>query len=41
MPKVSEGRTKVEVVYDDNVSSNWDATGTIKYVAAQTEEDAD
>ena len=38
---LSEGRTKVEVVYDDNVSSNWDATGTIKYVAAQTEEDAD
>lgn len=33
---LSEGRTKVEVVYDDNVSSNWDATGTIKYVA-QTE----
>lgn len=38
---LSEGRTKVEVVYDDNVSSNWDATGTIKYVAAQNEEDAD
>ncbi|MBQ6520494.1 MAG: hypothetical protein IJI14_17400 [Anaerolineaceae bacterium] len=30
---LSEGRTKVEVVYDDNVSPNWDATGTIKYVA--------
>jgi len=34
---LSEGRTKVEVVYDDNVSSNWDATGTIKYVAASEE----
>lgn len=38
---LSEGRTKVEVVYDDNVSPNWDATGTIKYVAVKTEEDAD
>lgn len=38
---LSEGRTKVEVIYDDNVSPNWDATGTIKYVAAQTEEDVD
>ena len=38
---LSEGRAKVEVVYDDNVSPNWDATGTIKYVAAQTEEDAE
>ena len=38
---LSEGRTKVEVVYDDNVSPDWDATGTIKYVAAQNEEDAD
>ena len=35
---LSEGRTKVEVVYDDNVSPNWDATGTIKYVAAQSKE---
>ena len=34
---LSEGRTKVEVVYDDSVSPNWDATGTIKYVAAQDE----
>ena len=39
---LTEGRTKVEVVYDDNVSPNWDATGTIKYVAAaQTEEETD
>lgn len=37
---LSEGRTKVEVVYDDNVSPNWDATGTIKYVAAQDGENA-
>ena len=36
---LSEGRAKVEVVYDDNVSPNWDATGTIKYVAAKNEED--
>ena len=36
---LSEGRAKVEVVYDDNVSSNWDSTGTIKYVAAKTEVD--
>lgn len=35
---LSEGRTKVEVVYDDSVSSNWDATGTIKYVSVKTEE---
>ena len=34
---LNEGRTKVEVVYDDNVSPNWDATGTIKYVAAPEE----
>ena len=38
---LSEGRTKVEVVYDDNVSSNWDATGTIKYVSTQNAEGAD
>ena len=37
---LSEGRTRVEVVYDDNVSPDWDATGTIKYVAAKNEEDA-
>lgn len=30
---LAEGRTKVEVVYDDNVSESWDASGTIKYVA--------
>lgn len=28
------GRAKVEVVYDDKVSENWDKTGTIKYVEA-------
>ena len=36
---LSEGRAKIEVVYDDNVSESWDATGTIKYVAAKTEVD--
>jgi len=35
---LSEGRTKVEVVYDDTVSPNWDATGTIKYVESKSEE---
>ena len=30
---LGEGRSKVEVVYDDNVSESWDTTGTIKYVA--------
>ena len=34
---LDEGRTTVEVVYDDNVSSNWDASGTLKYVAADEE----
>ena len=34
---LEEGRTKVEVVYDDTVGSQWDSTGTIKYVT--TEED--
>ena len=38
---LTEGRAKVEVVYDDLVSPNWDSTGTIKYVAAQTEEETD
>ena len=38
---LAEGRTKVEVVYDDAVSPNWDATGTIKYVAAKTEKETD
>lgn len=37
---LEEGRTKVEVVYDDLVSPTWDATGTIKYVSAKNEEDA-
>ena len=32
---LSEGRAQVEVVYDDNVSDSWDATGTIKYVEAK------
>lgn len=36
---LSEGRAKVEVVYDDNVSPNWDATGTIKYVAEKKDGD--
>lgn len=31
---LGEGRSKVEVVYDDNVSDSWDTTGTIKYVKA-------
>lgn len=35
---LSEGRTKVEVVYDDQVSPSWDATGTIKYVPAKDKE---
>ena len=36
---LSEGRTTVEVVYDDNVSSSWDASGTIKYVDNATTEE--
>ena len=32
---LSEGRAEVQVVYDDNVSESWDASGTIKYVEAQ------
>lgn len=31
---ISAGRTEVQVVYDDNVSDSWDASGTIKYVEA-------
>ncbi len=31
---LSEGRAEVQVVYDDNVSESWDASGTIKYVEA-------
>lgn len=38
---LTEGRTKVEVVYDDTVSPSWDATGTIKYVASQEEKETD
>ena len=38
---LTEGRARVEVVYDDKVSSDWDATGTIKYVAARNEEEGD
>lgn len=34
---LNEGRATVEVVYDDNVSPNWDASGTMKYVAAESE----
>ena len=29
---LSEGKASIYVVYDDNVSPSWDATGTIKYV---------
>ena len=32
---LEEGRTKVEVVYDDTVGSQWDSTGTIKYVSTE------
>lgn len=32
---IDTGRARVEVVYDDNVSENWDATGTIRYVEAE------
>ena len=35
---LNEGRTKVEVVYDYQVSPSWDATGTIKYVPAKDKE---
>lgn len=38
---LEEGRTTVEVVYDDTVGAQWDATGTIKYVAAETDEPAE
>lgn len=34
---LSEGRASVEVVYDDNVSASWDASGTIKYVEKKSE----
>ena len=36
---LEEGRAKVEVVYDDTVSENWDASGTIKYVKAAEEKE--
>ncbi len=32
---IEEGRATVSVVYDDNVSENWDASGTIKYVKVE------
>lgn len=32
-----EGRHTIEVVYDDNLSSAWDKTETIKYVSASEE----
>lgn len=38
---LEEGRAKIEVVYDDLVSPDWDATGTIKYVPVKNEEAAD
>lgn len=31
---LEEGKTEVQVVYDDKVDSAWDKTGKIKYVAA-------
>lgn len=34
---LEEGRTTVEVVYDDTVGAQWDATGTIKYVSADVD----
>lgn len=36
---LSEGRAKIQVVYDDNVNPEWDATGIIKYISAQNEGD--
>lgn len=36
---IDTGRARVEVVYDDNVSENWDATGTIRYVESTTADD--
>ena len=33
---INAGRTEVQVVYDDNVSESWDASGTIKYVEADS-----
>lgn len=39
---LDEGRAQFQVVFDDNVSENWDATGTIKYVAkSETSEKTD
>lgn len=34
---LEEGRTTVDVVYDDTVGAQWDATGTIKYVSADVD----
>lgn len=34
---ISEGKASILVEYDDLVSEYWDATGTIKYVAAEGE----
>ncbi len=36
---IEEGRATVSVVYDDNVSENWDASGTIKYVKEEATAD--
>ena len=36
-----EGSIGVEVVYDDLVSPNWDATGVIRYVSDQQEEETE
>lgn len=34
---LEEEKTTVEVVYDDTVGAQWDATGTIKYVSADAD----
>ena len=34
---LSAGKASIYVVYDDKVSSSWDATGTIKYVEVEDE----
>lgn len=36
---IDTGRSRVEVIYDDNVSENWDATGTIRYVESSAADD--
>lgn len=36
---LAEGKASIYVVYDDNVNSSWDATGTIKYVNSSSKEE--